>query len=95
MSTVGARECVSLLCMMFFQRKGMYCMEYFCTHLLIHHVMEYCCYDDEMIFSIFVHAYISYFFRHKFSAVLYFSGGQRGQYIFMMKKIIVNSMMTL
>ena len=31
----------------------MYSMECICTHLLIPHVMAYCCYDDEMIFSIF------------------------------------------
>ena len=36
----------------------MYSMECICTHLLTPHVMAYCCYDDDMIFSIFLFMHI-------------------------------------
>ena len=43
----------------------MYCMECFCTHLLIPPVMAYCWYDDDMIFSNFCSCIYISFFRHQ------------------------------
>lgn len=63
-STVGARECVSFIHYDITYGEG--CIAW---NASVHicwspNVMAYCCNDDDMIFLFFVHAYISYFFRH-------------------------------
>ena len=64
-STVGARECVSLLCMMFSNGKGCIAWStsvHICWSIMLWNIVAMMM---KWFFLFFVHAYISYFFRHR------------------------------